>query len=213
MNLVNESIVVTANLFNVTVVQQVWLVDNQIVMREEFTGPMLFTPGMVQVETPLFNLLAIPNQVQFTPLCAEEQKQQIILNRLGRFIELLPQTPYTAIGVNFAWHYRIPEGQTVAQVSRQAYFRLDMPGARLLDAPDARFGAYYSKDELGFRLKLSIAPVAVPRDGQPPEDVLQYAFNYHRDATRVPDLLDALNHWREAKEHSTMLVRQIEAEL
>lgn len=213
MDLFLENVVVTANNFNITLVTQLWLVDHGIVLRDEFIGPQVFTPALVQVTTPQFQFLAIQNQIQFTLTGEEEQKQQLIDDRLGQFVSLLPHTPFTALGINFIWHFKPSEDTTVAAIGRRLFFRNDTPFAKAFDSPDAKFGAYYSKDALGFRLKLSTAPVDMRRDDRPTEEVIQFSFNYHLESKNAAEIREALKRWHDAKQHSMALINEIEAGL
>jgi hypothetical protein len=213
MELFQENVIVTANTFNVSLVSQLWLVNNRIVLEEEFVGSAMFTLGLVHVTTPRFSLLVIPNQVQFMPIGDEDGKQQLILERLGGFINLLPHTPYTALGVNFIWHYKPPENTTVAAIGRRFFFKENTPFVRAFDSDDAKFGAYFSKDVLGFRLKLSTTPVDVKHGDERVAEVLQFSFNYHLDSHNTREIHDALDRWHRAKEHSIALVNEFEAAL
>lgn len=214
MDLFIENLIVTANNFNVTLVTQLWLVNNRIVLENEFVNPAMFTPGLVQVTSPKFQLLVIPNQVQFTPTCEEAEKQQLIVDRLGEFINLLPHTPYTALGVNFVWHYKPPDNSSVAKIGRRLFFKEGTPLARAFATDDAKYGAYFSKDAIGFRLNLSTTPVDHLRHGaERADDILQFAFNYHLDSSNAQEIHDALCRWREAKDHSIGLINEIEGAL
>jgi hypothetical protein len=213
MDLFQENVIVTASNFNVTLISQVWLIDNGIVRRDEFSDAMIFTPAIVQFQTPHFDFLAIPTQLQFEPKGTDEEKQKIIVERLGKFVQTLPHTPYTAMGVNFTWHYKPAPPKTVAQVSRSAFFKSDAKFAKFFSSHDAKFGAYYSKDELGFRLRLNIGPIDIPRPDEAPEEAIQLAFNYHLDANREEDIRSAMERWSRAKQHSTELANEIEKSL
>ena len=214
MDLFQENVIVTANDFNITLVTQMWLINNGIVREEEFAvGPNLFTPAFVQVATPHFNLLVIQNQLQYLPIGDEANKQDIISNRLARFVSVLPHTPYTAVGLNFTWHYTPPENVTVKDIGRRLFFKADTPFARSFDSNDAKFGAYYSKNVPPFRLKLAANAIDITRPNQPVEERIQLAFNYHLDSQNVTEIVNAMQRWSEIKQHSSSLVDEFEASL
>jgi len=215
MELFNQNLIVAATNFNVTLITQVWLRDNGVVLDSEFTGPMLFTPGLVQLETELFRFLATPNQIQVEPKCSDDRTQQIFSERIGRFVSLLPHTPYVATGINFVWHYKPVDGRTIQQVSKQAFFRADAPFAHLFDSEDAKFGAYFSKDEFGiFRLRLTIGPIEMQFPDRPTmEERIQFAFNYHCESRTADRIIDAIGHWDEVRTESQRIVEVIEGAL
>jgi hypothetical protein len=99
---------------------------------------------------------------------------------IGRIVEMLPHTPYRALGLNFTWHLT-PDGGDVAALSRWLFFIPGRPLFRDFDAPDASFGAYLSRNLLGFRLKLDVKPVTVPPSGTEAAQRLQLLYTFHAD--------------------------------
>jgi hypothetical protein len=92
----------------------------------------------------------------------------------------------------------------VAVLSRRLFLVLGRPLFRKFNATDAGFGAYLSRDLLGFRLKLDVKPVAGPSPAHPGEQRLQFLYNFHAD---LPDGGEAaarieqhLRRWHEAAE-------------
>lgn len=212
MELFQENVIVTANNFNVTLITQLWLVEVGVALRDEFLEGSTFSPAFVKFDTPGFQFLALQNQIQFQLKGSEDDKQRLVTERLGRFVTSLPHTPYTARGVNFLWHYRPDDPARIPEIGRRLFFKNNTPFAHLLESDDAKFGAYYSKDVLGFRLKLSTAPVDItPPSGQPGHEAIQLNFNYHRNAKNSKEISDSLLMWSEAKQHSQSLADAIEA--
>jgi hypothetical protein len=210
MELFQQNIVVTASNFNVLLVNQIWLDEHGVIPRGEMApGASVFTPPLVQVSTPNFEFLLVEDRLQFTPLCEDALKQDLIVDRLGRFINLLPHTPYTGLGLNFIWHSRSPG--PIEEVSRRLFFWRDSSLARFFDVADAKFGAYYSKNTMGFRLKVSAMPVTLKTPGRQSEDILQLGFNYHLDSRQAETIRDALGRWNQAKHDSEMITDAVEA--
>ncbi len=210
VKLVNSAAVVAAHHFNPSVTSQVWLIDNEIVLRDEFTaGGAVYTDMFVQVPTRDFHLLIIPDNCQFTPAHHVERPQELIVNRVGRLVEILPHTPYKGVGVNFMWHFT-PENDTVNAVCRQLFYHAESPLHRLFDVNDARFGCYLSRDSLGFRLKLNVQPVMIAMPDGQQSHLIQFAFNYNFDLAgrenSVAEIQQALNRWNEAREESSQIV-------
>lgn len=206
--LANANIVVVARNFNPSVVNQIWLVDNNIVAREEFSQGCLFSDPLVNIETEKFSLLVTPEQLQFTPKAPADLQQDLIEQKMGKIIEMLPHTPYAAIGLNFTWHIH-PNAISISQFSRR-YCREDQLLSKEFDTEDARFGAYFSKDMFGGRLKLDVKPLTAisKADGESIE-LMQLAFNLHFDiqpsATAVQKILGHLKCWEAVRDYSCQL--------
>jgi hypothetical protein len=217
MELFQENVIVTANNFNVMLVNPIWLDEHGIVRRDEILPDQYaFTPPLVQIATNDFGFLLMENRLQFVLTCEEERKQALIVERVGGFVGLLPHTPYSGLGLNFTWHYQPQQANAISHIGRQLFFKPDTPLAHEFDSDDAKFGAYYSKNVLGFRLKLSALPVDAARidiPDQPAVELLQFAFNYHFASQSAADIQRALENWSAAKEHSSALINEIEATL
>ena len=122
MDLFQENVIVTGH-WNIPLLSQVWLADHDIVLREEFLpGQSIFTPAMIQVGTLEFGLFAIEDRIQFAPTC-EDAKGRLIAEHWGCLVELLPQTPYTGVGLNFIWHYRPSGTATISSTGRRLFFK------------------------------------------------------------------------------------------
>jgi len=198
--LVGSSVVVVAQNFNPSVTCQLWLVRNGVVTEGDFLPGCIFTDLLVQVRTRRFSLLFTPEQFQFVPALGEENPHALMEETIGSIVQMLPHTPYRALGLNFTWHLT-PEGGDVAALSRRLFFAAGRPLFRDFDAPDASFGAYLSRDLLGFRLKLDVKPVSTP---QAATQRLQFLYNFHADLPEgeeaVVSLQQHLRRWREAAE-------------
>ena len=87
--------------------------------------------------------------------------------------------------------------------ARRLFFTAGRPLFRDFDAPDAAFGAYLSRDLLGFRLNLDVKPVNVPTSTAA-ANRLQLLYNFHADLPEgeeaVPRLQQHLRRWGEAAE-------------
>lgn len=212
MNLFQENAIVTAQNFNVTLLSQLWLIKNGIIAEEELDGTKsIFTPPMVHVITPRFALLAVEDRIQFTPF-VETGKGELVSNRLGRIVELLPHTPYTAAGLNFIWHY-VPKNETVSSIGRRLFLREGTAIAKVFEGNDAKFGGYFSKDVLGFRMKFMVMPAEVRLPGQSEQDIIQFSFNYHFESSNYLDICEALRKWDRAQQDSRDLISAVETSL
>ncbi len=210
--LLGGNVVVAARQFNPTIFDQLWLVGNGIALTDEVQGEgrFVFTPPFVQLRTPQFALLVLPEQLQFAPDPVTEDSGVLVVEKVGAIVGLLPQTPYTAVGLNFAWHL-IPEPVEYRAFCKELFFRSN-PLFSPFEADDARFGGYLSRDILGTRLKLDVKPVVTGSDKERAE-VLQFAFNFHVDIERadaVEKIQQTLERWNEARNYARQIISALE---
>jgi len=208
VELVNASAVAVAHDVNLSIFRLPWFRDQKILSEEELAGNVVITRPMVRIPTPSFELLILPDRVQVRPSDDPGKAQSDILRVLGGIVSTLPHTPFTAIGLNFDY-LMTPEEHTEFQSwnkeSFAAPFSLDVIDSA---QEEARFGAYYSFDTLGMRLKADLKPVQ--RIEQPDGDILKSPmdpevmlgkFNFHRDLKErsgVSEILQVLGRWNDA---------------
>lgn len=211
IELVRKNVVILAQQFNPSILTQLWLVKNGVLAEDEFETGCIFTESLVQVIGKRFNITAIPNQFQFMPVPSipSDEERDLISEKVGLVVTRLPHTPYTALGFNFVWH-AMPEHETTKDFCRRMFFRDDGPLFREFRSEDALFGAYMSKDLLGFRMKMDVWPgmTSAMKDLQ-----LQIAFNFHVDLTndesRIEKLVKMLGQWEQARSESLRIVKSI----
>jgi hypothetical protein len=209
--LVHANAVVVARQFNPTIFSQLWLVRNEIATEDDFQGESVFTPGFVQVRSQGYVLLVLPEQLQLSPLPTEGRHGELVSDKIGRIVRLLPETPYAAVGLNFNWQVDIDGADDFVAFSRALFFR-NNPLYNQFDQADARFGGYLSKEMFGARLKLDMKPVAV---GPPSERVerLLFAFNVHKDVERdtsVEEIEQMVGSWNDALDQTSAIVASLE---
>lgn len=211
--LVGANVVVAARQFNPTIFTQLWLVDHGIAAREDFVGgdSFILTPPFVQFRTPAYLLLVMPEQLQFVPLPITEKAAEMVLEKVGAIVRLLPQTPYVAVGLNFHW-FLVPGASDYDAFCRALFFRTN-PLFASFDTGDARFGGYLSRDVLGTRLKLDIKPVKIGGPMMPTPEILQLVFNYNVDlkgANTVEQIEETLSRWNEARNYASQIISELE---
>ncbi|MHC4400542.1 MAG: hypothetical protein ACYTG0_12775 [Planctomycetota bacterium] len=211
IELAGSNLVVTAHHFNPSIFSQLWLARNGVLGEDEFSPGCLFSDQVANVESLGFGLLVVPPQMQFVPRVSPDCQGDLVRDKVGTIVRALPHTPYTAIGLNFLWH-AVPEDGDVAALTRVLFFTPDRGICQLFDADDARFGAYFSRDALGCRLKLDVKPISRQReDGR--RELVQFAFNFHLDVPRDENQVIAaierhLGIWDEARAEATRIVEE-----
>ena len=208
--LVHANAVVVARQFNPTIFSQLWLVRNKIAEEEDFQGESVFTPGFVQVRSQGYVLLVLPEQLQFSPLPLEGHHGQLVSDKIGRIVQKLPETPYSAVGLNFNWQVDIDDAEEFIAFSRALFFR-DNPLYDQFNQNNARYGGYLSKEMFGGSLKLDVKPIAV---GSPAEKVerLLFAFNVHKDVgpdNSVEEIEEIVGCWNDALEQTSDIVASL----
>lgn len=213
LELVNATIVIVAQQFNPSIIRDHWLIKHCLVKEDEFLEGCVFTDAFSNVQSQKFNLLVVPDQMQFVPKVEFESQQKLLEEKVGTIVEKLPHTPYTAIGLNFTWHLSA-EATSIEDFSRKLFWVCDSPLGNEFNAKDARFGAYFSRDLLGRRLKLDAKPVTATKAGEQ-FDALQFAFNFHRDIEMdeesVPIIRESLSTWSAAHKESKRLMDVVTA--
>lgn len=208
VELVNASAVVVGHDVNLSIFRPPWLRDQKILSDEELAGEVVMTPLMVRIPAPSFELLILPDRVQVRPLDDPGKAQSDILRVLGGIVSTLPHTPFSAIGLNFDYVMTPDEHTEFQSWNKESFatpFSVDVIGSA---QEEGRFGAYYSFDTLGMRLKADLKPVrrteqaerGILKSSAGPEEMLG-KFNFHRDLKERPavgEILQVLGRWGDA---------------
>ena len=206
--LVASNAVIAARQFNPSIISQIWLVRNGLLSEDDFRPDCFFSDMAVQVKSREFDLMVVPPQCQFTPNVAQDQEQDLLVNKVGTIAKLLPHTPYQAIGLNFTWHLA-PENVDVQTISRDWFYKEDGPLHREFGIENAHYGAYMSKDAWGGRLKLDVKPITIDQEGEKLERI-RFAFNFHRDVVGEEDpvacIEQTLHQWNNVRDESSRIV-------
>ena len=211
LDLVSSTIVIAAHHFNPSIVRDHWLIEHGILdAAEDLQEGYVFTDMLVQLRSRRFNLFVVPAQCQFTPHVELGEQQTLIEEKVGRIVRTLPQTPYTAIGLNFHWHIA-PENTTIEMLSRKLFFVPDSPLHREFQSRNARFGGYLSQDAFGFRMRLDVKPV-IKKNEEEGSHMIQLAFNFDLKLSedseeRVPAIERALQNWNSAHDESLRIAK------
>lgn len=212
IQLVASNVVIVAQQFNPSVVSQVWLVRNGLATEDDFRQGYVFTDSVVQLQASTFNLTVVQEQLQFVPRVEKDKEQELIAAKVGTIVSKLPHTPYRAAGLNFFWHLT-PDMESVRDRSRKLFYRAECSLFKHFDSDNARFGAYFSTDMLGCRLRLDVRPVLI---GFPDKKVehLHFSFNFQQELTdpdtAVETIHSMLTRWDAAKKESLKIIQSAE---
>jgi hypothetical protein len=207
LSIEGSAVVIIARRFNVTAARQHWLVKQGIIGDDDLLEGSLFSDALVQVRTERFQLLLLPDQLQFVPTVTPDEEAAVIREKLGKIVETLPHVPYKGLGLNFTW-LLVPEDGNAARVTKDMFFVPDRPLFRVFAGGDAQFGGYLSKDFGGFRLKLEVNPITVVGE-QGPTGGVQFAFNFHHDVPEdggAEEIMRCLPRWDELRAEAKRIV-------
>jgi hypothetical protein len=200
--LLSTNVVIVARDLNPSLFSQIWLDKHDIIKEEEFSDKSVFTPPIIQALTDDFQLLVIPERLQLTIINKQINDSELVMDKVGKIVQLIPHTPFTAIGSNFHWKIIPDLPEEFIDFMNKLFIKPENPLYKQFAEENARFGAYLSKDIFGTRLKLDIKPVRNKIDDS---EYLQFTFNYHLELTdgeHIDQMLDFLKNWELMKKNS-----------
>jgi len=213
---VTGGIVVTAENFNPSIFSQLWFVGEGLAEAKDFHGnPSMSTPDLAQHEIGGIRVLVIPPKldVSFPP---DDDELHGRASRLVRKVtELLPHTPYQALGLNVIYTVRPEHDARLRDALRTLFVPEDSPLKVFFDSTDVRFGAYFSKDIFGGRLRLDVKPQreeATPKS----RELVGLSFNLHFDLktadrdTKLKTISGALGHFSELRSMAREILKVID---
>jgi hypothetical protein len=207
MELITSNAVVVSSSIAPAMFTQMLFVRLGLAADGAFGEGCIFSDPICQVQTNRFHFAAIQgNSIQFTPRQDVENQGQFVADSVGGIVAALGQTPFTAIGLNFIWHETKENEADVNEITRRLFFHQGTAPFTFFAEPDARFGAYLSKDFQGTRLKTDIRPVLTQRPERPqPFHAISFHFNFHKDldaANPVESIRQVLAAWDQYKAHA-----------
>ena len=203
-------IVITAQTFNPSLFTETWLTQNNIVPADAFVGLRVFSSEVAQFQTSELQVLIVPPMMQITfGIHGDDAESDLPLQIAKRTVELLPHTPYQALGLNFNFFVAPPNGQDFNEYNHTLLGNGDNSLLQEFSSPDTKFGRYFSKDHDEARLKLDVKPVQV---GPEKKDLLQFSFNFHHEVSQlgpedsVMKLTQAIENWTSLHHYAKRLV-------
>ncbi|HEU5125096.1 MAG TPA: hypothetical protein VFW05_13655 [Verrucomicrobiae bacterium] len=214
------SVVLVANEINLSIFKPIWLGQTKILRPDELAGDCVISPGVVQIPTAQFNLLVLPNQLQMAFAEMDDAVVSEPLNRvLGGILMNLPHTPFAGLGINFDFFVGPNDLDKFADWNKNLFASRSALAVCENPADKLRFGAYFSLDFEGMRLKINVRPikgaVAAPKvveQLQTATEWVHFNFNYHADlnpAAPAQNALEALRKWSLVAAKTRAIIAQI----
>lgn len=204
------SIVIVAQTFNPSIFTETWLNKNDLISADKLVGARIFSPEVAQFGTSQMQILVIPQKLQITfPILQGLEDFGAPIEFSKGIIKLLPHTPFKAVGLNFNYFYEQKSENEFNVYNRKLLGDGDYKLLKEFSSADAKFGRYFSKDYMGFRLRLDIKPVKVEPDKK---EMLEFAFNFHHDLSEEDSsksdevLIGLISNWNNLFEYSAKLL-------
>lgn len=207
-----QSIVVLAQSFNTTIFNPHWLLKHGFFKETEIQPESIFTQNLTHVVTKKYNLLVVPEQLQFNAGPESTDFANDIRIILLPIINKLLEIPYKAIGINLNWLVK-DEKKDIQTLTKELFFNQQSRLFAAFESGDPRFGAYLSKDFNNTRLKLDIKPVHINLNDNTNTVITEHIlcnFNFHLDLNNpysaTEDLIQTIQAWETFKKESEKII-------
>lgn len=207
VELTNSSVVIAAHDVNVSIFRPAWL-RNNILTEAELSGDVVFMPGVVRIPAERFELLILPDRIQMRSLLGDAQAQGDLLRVLGGIANILPHTPFTAVGLNY--EFDITSSSQVCFGEWNGTEFGSIFARKLADqegTESARFGSYVSFELESAKVRIEIKPT---QSEEADQERMQAKFNFHHEltsSTASQDIRRAIERWEELRNLSLCLAR------
>jgi hypothetical protein len=206
---VGEIVVLVANQFNLSIFNQYWLIKNGIIDQKDLKSGYSFTPIFNQIKTEDYLLTITPDRLQLDVFpISEINRPTLIESKIGKIIEKLPHTPYTGLGLNFIYLIT-PNVENFSEYLRLLFLNPESPLGKKFNDGKPKYGGYFSKDYLDFRIRLNVKPV-VDKDKE--IDKIHFDFNFHLNIKGEADLQYLTEHikkWDALKDFAEDVIRSL----
>jgi len=199
------NVVVIAQSHNPTIPSKEWLLANGIISPPvvNFTHVPVFS----LVETEQVILVVDESRLQVSSKKLDEEGLAYVMQAVARYVRHLPETPYTAVGLNFHWSAVAEDEHKVSELARRAFVGdRDRLIRALSTDKDLRVGSILYVGRHGFLLKVVIEPVIK----EPAKLVI--ALNYHRDVAGADEACKAFEDSGVCLNDSSSIVRALTEE-
>lgn len=170
-----------------------FFIKNLIVSENEIQENSQFFNELCILNTPMFNITIVVNQLVFTDLNGSYNLDNAII--VLKKLVSTSQFKCSAMGINFHW-YLFSEEKTTELSKRLFYNENEKITKAFFNVDNVSYGLYLSKDFGNSRMKLDIKPATVTKiETSIEQKVLAFVFNFHvdlknKDNTMIFKILD-----------------------
>jgi hypothetical protein len=187
------SIVLLASNYNPSIVSKEWLYNKNIFTQSSTN--FLHTPVFSLVENEVFSLSVDQGRFQVTAKKVTNDTLVAISRMAERFVEVLPETPYRAIGINYEYYIERDRCELGTILSPN-----DKRLSQIL-APEYQLGATFVFGYEKFIATLAIQPL-VDRTNR-----YRMALNFHCSIANSEELKDIFVKQKATLEKSELIVQ------
>lgn len=199
--LTGKNIKLVAKGFNPPLFTEYWLKKEKFIPDEcEISPPPISTPQFTQISSKKFNLLVLPDQLQFS--ITDDPK--IGIGFFKTLTEKIHSLSFMAMGFNF--DYFVPD----KEIKHGFFF---VPQNKLFQefkVRDAKYGAFLTKNFENSRLSLSVKPVKAKDPQGVESNVYHYNLNYHFELTKGDGkaiITSSITNWKKYFSYSEKLMK------
>jgi len=208
IKMTESSIVIVAHDVNVSIFKPPWLINNDIIKEDEFSGNIIITPPTINIPTEKFAFVVFPNRIQMSIPVLYPEAEDDYKRVLCGIVKKLPHTPYTAVGINYEYLLSPDDLNTFENWHRKLFSSSFANTITHKEQHDARFGCYFSYDLADSRLKIDIKPtkaeVGIERLNdawEREQDLIRINFNFHHDISNKDNkdeyILKIVEKWKD----------------
>jgi len=193
----SASIVVLAQSFNPSIASKEWLLSKQIIQEE----PINFThaPVFSLFESANFRLAVDESRLSIFSKSGEPNRLQELGEIARRYVAMLPETPFKAVGFNYDWGVSSPD----EPLNIGKLLAVELEVLKEVFSEKLRIGSIVVFPHGEFRVTLRIDP------SEPTASEVNARFNYHKDVAGSIAALEGISKFSACYDHSRFMLEQI----
>ena len=176
INLIDTNIVILAKNHNPTIISKEWLKLRGIVEENENFPKFTHTPILSYVETDNFRFIVDPDRLQISLVKISDENIEKLPNITEKYIGQLPETPYTALGLNYNYNIEL-QAESLKKI-----FHPDKDKFTKLFTKNYQLGGIIIFSHSNFMVKIDIKPTF-----NEAEKII-VNFNFHCDSKKIEEI-------------------------
>lgn len=189
----SANLVIIAANYNPSIVSKEWLYQKGILT--DTVRNFVHTPVFSLVEADQFSLIVDEQRLQLAVRKTTQENLQTAPTIAARFVDALPETPYTALGFNY--HYVMSKEECdISNIFSPNHERI-----RKLISETYELGATLAFEFERFTVTLNMSPATGP------EKRIRMGFNFHADAKGVDEVKSGLSRQLATLEEADKIVQ------
>lgn len=195
INLIDTNIVILAKNHNPSIVSKEWLKLHGIVEENENFSKFIHTPILSYVETDNFRLIVDPDRLQISLVKINDENIESLPNITEKYISQLPETPYTAIGLNYNYNIEL-QAESLKRI-----FNPHKDKFTKLFTENYQLGGMIIFNHSNFIVKIDIKPTF-----NETEKII-VNFNFHCDSEKIEEIEKRIKLYFEMKDKTQEILK------